>query len=368
VFLAVDMDLHRTFAVKQILCGPNQSGPEVAALAELEREIEVRAAVARAPPLAPAAAPVRLLFMCCHCEMCPCLTIRFFSSARTCPRIPPSRPFLSAPQVMKKLSHSNLVRYLGTERTEDELYIAMEYVRGGALADLIKRISVQQSRQRQQRLQAEAAAAAANGGTVVTAAAPQIVLPLRTIASYTAQILAGRSLSVLLPRIFSCSLALSWSRALALSPSLCRPGSVLLALSTCLARCLRLCVPMPSCCPPPSPAPSQTHVLVRAHPASQPCPNDRTRTTVALTVAIPSLPCRSARTRTGLAYLHDQDVIHRDIKSANILVDATYQNVKIADFGSSRVRARTRAARPLSRSRMRLSLSLSSGSCARALS
>lgn len=49
VFLAVDMDLHRTFAVKQIMCGPNQTAAEIAALAELEREIEVPAAPAPLP-------------------------------------------------------------------------------------------------------------------------------------------------------------------------------------------------------------------------------------------------------------------------------------------------------------------------------
>jgi serine/threonine protein kinase len=41
--------------------------------------------------------------------------------------------------------------------------------------------------------------------------------------------------------------------------------------------------------------------------------------------------------------LHAQGIIHRDIKSANILVDATYQHVKIADFGSSRVLAEPKA-------------------------
>jgi hypothetical protein len=89
--------------------------------------------------------------------------------------------------VMKRLAHPNLVRFLGSERTADELYIAMEYVRGGALTDLIKRIASQQSRQRQQKAAAEAEAPSPGA----PGAASQIVLPLRTIASYTAQICDG---------------------------------------------------------------------------------------------------------------------------------------------------------------------------------
>eukprot|EP01087_Luapelamoeba_hula_P008577 TRINITY_DN2153_c2_g1_i1.p1 TRINITY_DN2153_c2_g1~~TRINITY_DN2153_c2_g1_i1.p1 ORF type:complete len:747 (+),score=124.57 TRINITY_DN2153_c2_g1_i1:301-2541(+) len=43
------------------------------------------------------------------------------------------------------------------------------------------------------------------------------------------------------------------------------------------------------------------------------------------------------QTATGLAYLHSKNVLHRDLKSLNLLVDA-YNNIKIADFGLSKTK------------------------------
>ena len=38
----------------------------------------------------------------------------------------------------------------------------------------------------------------------------------------------------------------------------------------------------------------------------------------------------------GLDYLHDNNVLHRDIKTSNILLDGTKQNWKLCDFGEAR--------------------------------
>ncbi|XP_067889579.1 mitogen-activated protein kinase kinase kinase 1 isoform X1 [Heterodontus francisci] len=43
----------------------------------------------------------------------------------------------------------------------------------------------------------------------------------------------------------------------------------------------------------------------------------------------------NAQLLRGLAYLHENQIIHRDIKGANLLIDSTGQRLRIADFGAA---------------------------------
>lgn len=39
----------------------------------------------------------------------------------------------------------------------------------------------------------------------------------------------------------------------------------------------------------------------------------------------------------GVEFLHGKGIIHKDIKGANVLLDGQQQNIKLADFGISKV-------------------------------
>ena len=47
-------------------------------------------------------------------------------------------------------------------------------------------------------------------------------------------------------------------------------------------------------------------------------------------------------TAKGLAFLHEQEIIHRDMKSLNVLVGKNNE-VKISDFGLAKVKQSTRS-------------------------
>lgn len=40
---------------------------------------------------------------------------------------------------------------------------------------------------------------------------------------------------------------------------------------------------------------------------------------------------------TGMAYLHSMNIIHRDLKAANLLIDHEHRIVKVSDFGVARL-------------------------------
>ncbi|XP_078163245.1 cyclin-dependent kinase C-1-like isoform X2 [Carex rostrata] len=52
--------------------------------------------------------------------------------------------------------------------------------------------------------------------------------------------------------------------------------------------------------------------------------------------SIPQIKCYMRQLLTGLQYCHDNNVLHRDIKSANLLID-NEGNLKLADFGLARI-------------------------------
>ena len=57
---------------------------------------------------------------------------------------------------------------------------------------------------------------------------------------------------------------------------------------------------------------------------------------------------RATDISAGLAYLHEEGILHRDLKSLNVLLTDTLR-AKLSDFGLSRVKDETRSASTLSK-------------------
>jgi CTD kinase subunit alpha len=62
-----------------------------------------------------------------------------------------------------------------------------------------------------------------------------------------------------------------------------------------------------------------------------------------ITFTLGNLKSLNHQMLSGLAYLHDQGILHRDLKGSNILLNASGE-LKLADFGLARLYSKKRKA------------------------